>query len=205
VPVTPDPAGAISGVPKPDTITETVNELGQTVYSVRPSHFDISPPLLEMAEAAAKAPGIAAEDDDESSSGPTVPTSRIIRSNVPDPVVQSVIPSVSLAAPTTGFSFAGVGNSGGSPSDSNGSVGNNQFVEIVNTRYQVWSLNRATQVATPLLPSLPSPPNINTLWSGFGGPRRARMLSSVPHRNVMAKSRTYRETTNVAPGRLRSS
>src|SRR6185436_929008 len=37
----------------------------------------------------------------------------------------------------------------------------------VNARYQVWSLNRATQVATPLLPG---PPNINTLWSGFGGP-----------------------------------
>jgi hypothetical protein len=172
--------GVSAGIPKPDTITKTVNELGQTVYSVRPSHFDISPPLLEMARAAAKAPPSTAEEDNERSSEPMLPTSRIIRSNVPDPVVQSVIPSadslasesVSLAAPTAGFNFAGVGALGGfpsdfNPSDSNGSVGNNQFVETANALYQVWSLNRATQVATPLLPS---PPTINTLWSGFGGP-----------------------------------
>jgi len=178
-----DPTGGWSG--KVDTITKTVNELGQTVYSIRPSHFDISPPLLEMARAAAaKAPPGAAEEDNEPSSEPTLPSSRVIRSGVPDPVVQSVIPpvdslasgSVSLAAPTTGFNFAGLVALGGfpsdsNPSDSNGSVGNNQFVETVNAVYQVWSLNRATQVATPLLPS---PPNINTLWSGFGGPCEAQ-------------------------------
>jgi hypothetical protein len=167
--------GAPAGVPQPDTITKTVNELGQTVYSVRPSHFDISPPLLQMARAAAaKAPGIASDEDNESSN-PMLSASRIIRSNLPDPVVQSVIPSadslasgsVSPAAPTTGFNFAGVGRFSSWPSDSNGSVGNNQFVETVNSRYQVWSLNRATQVATPLLPN---PTNTNTLWSGFGGP-----------------------------------
>ena len=172
----PDPMGASAGVPQPDTITKTVNELGQTVYSIRPSHFDISPPLLEMARAAAaNAPRIVAEEDDEPLSNPMLPDSRIIRSNVPDPVVQSVIPSadslalgnVPLAIPTTGFNFAGVGRNASWPSDSNGSVGNNQFVETVNARYQVWSLNRATQVATPLLPS---PANIKTLWSGFGGP-----------------------------------
>jgi hypothetical protein len=50
-------------------------------------------------------------------------------------------------------------------SDSNGSVGNNQFVEVVNVQYQVWSLNRATKVATSVL----GPSNINTLWAGFGG------------------------------------
>src|SRR5262245_50252524 len=153
-------------LPQPDTITKTVNELGQTVYSIRPSHFDISPPLLEMARAAAakvpdKGLSIAAEEDDESLN-PML--SRIVRSNVPDPVVQSVIPS--LAAPTTGFNFAGIGRYSSWPSDSNGSVGNNQFVETVNSRYQVWSLDRATQVATPLLPS---PAQLNTLWSGFGG------------------------------------
>ena len=166
---TPEPIGVSAGIPNPDTITETVNDLGQTVYSVRPSHFDISPPLLEMATAAAEAPPSTAAEYNEPSSDPMVPTSRIIRSNVPDPVVQSVVPSAfSLAAPTTGFNFAGIARPGVSgPSDSNGSVGNNQFVEIVNVTYQVWSLDRATQVATPLLPSAP---NINSLWSGFGGP-----------------------------------
>jgi hypothetical protein len=38
-----------------------------------------------------------------------------------------------------------VGTNGLTPSDSNGSVGNNQYVETVNTRYQIWSLNRAHQ------------------------------------------------------------
>ena len=45
-------------------------------------------------------------------------------------------------------------------------MGNDQFVETVNTRYQVWSLNRATKVATSIL----GPVAINTLWAGFGGP-----------------------------------
>ena len=45
-----------------DTITEYRNELGQTVYSVAASHFDISPPLLEMAVASEP------EQADESSS-----------------------------------------------------------------------------------------------------------------------------------------
>jgi len=171
----PPPAStgnADDDVYKHDTITESQNELGQTVYSVAASHFDISPALRDMAAAATQQSQAA---EDESPSNPRLPVWRVIRSDVPDPVVQPAIspdetPARSgqpLAAPTTGFNFAGVGNMGESVSDSNGSVGNNQFVEIVNFRYQVWSLNRATQVATPLLPS---PANINTLWSGFGGP-----------------------------------
>ena len=54
---------------------------------------------------------------------------------------------------------------GGFPPDTNGSVGNDQYVETVNTRYQVWSLNRGTNIATSVL----GPVSINTLWAGFGG------------------------------------
>jgi hypothetical protein len=68
-------------------------------------------------------------------------------------------------SPTVQFNFQGVGINGGTPSDSNGSVGNDQFVETVNTRYQVWSLDRTTKAATSIL----GPVSINTLWSGFGG------------------------------------
>jgi hypothetical protein len=94
---------------------------------------------------------------------------------VPDPVVQAAPPSAESGSsnraafapnPAVGFNFLGVGTSGLSPSDSNGSVGSNQYVETVNTRYQVWSLDRATKVATSIL----GPANINTLWNGFGGP-----------------------------------
>src|SRR4029077_12485294 len=45
------------------------------------------------------------------------------------------------------------------------SVGDDQFVETVNARYQVWSLDRATMVATSVL----GPTATNTLWAGFGG------------------------------------
>ena len=69
------------------------------------------------------------------------------------------------AAPTIGFNFAGFRSPSVLPSDSNGSVGNNQLVEVVNARYQVWSLNRSTQVATSIL----GPANLGTLWAGFGG------------------------------------
>ena len=164
-----DPVDAYYGGTKNDSVTEFENELGQTVYSIAASHFDISRPLLELSTAAPREQAM----EEESPTNPQIPASRVIRSDVPDPVVQSVVEpgdslafsNVPLAAPTTGFNFLGVGVLGGTPSDSNGSVGNNQFVETVNTRYQVWSLNRATKVATSVL----GPSNINTLWSGFGG------------------------------------
>ena len=70
------------------------------------------------------------------------------------------------AAPATGFNFEGIAGANSFPPDNNGSVGNDQYVETVNSRYQVWSLNRATNTATSVLPA---PPNINTLWAGFGG------------------------------------
>jgi hypothetical protein len=167
---TPPSVDAYYGGTKLDTIKEFRNELGQTVYSVAASHFDASPPLLEMA-AVAGTPG--SEEEEESPTNPQLPAWRSIRSDIPDPVVQSVPTdvqslaggTVQLAAPITGFNFVGVPIGGGTPSDSNGSVGNNQFVETVNTRYQVWSLDRATKTATSVL----GPANINTLWNGFGG------------------------------------
>src|SRR5439155_80224 len=61
--------------------------------------------------------------------------------------------------------FEGVAGVNGYPPDTNGSAGNDQYVETVNTRYQVWSLNRTTHTATSVL----GPSSINTLWAGFGG------------------------------------
>ncbi len=154
------------------TITEHLNELGQTVYSISASAFDVSPPLRQLASMAAPQ-GV--EEEEEVEVMP-LPAWRVPRSDEPDPVVQ-VAPSgddqpIKLrlnapapAAPTTGFNFAGVGGNGATPPDTNGSVGNNQYVETVNTRYQVWSLNHATNVATSVL----GPSNISTLWSGFVG------------------------------------
>jgi hypothetical protein len=167
---TPDPDDAYHGGVKLNTVTEHRNALGQTVYSIAASHFDISPRLSDMA---ARAGDHAIEEEDEPPINPQLPPWRRIHSDTPDPVVQRTIGGVpSIAAepfpptpPSTGFNFLGISYSGLSPSDSNGSVGNNQYVETVNSRYQVWSLDRAGTVATTIL----GPSNINTLWSGFGG------------------------------------
>jgi len=147
------------------------NELGQTVYSISASHFDVSAPLIDMVNSASMK--FAAEEESEISENTLLPPSRIIRSDLPDPVVQSGFATgqtlssggFTPAAPVTGFNFSGVPTNGLSPSDSNGSVGNNQFVETVNTRYQIWSLDRNTKVATSIL----GPSTINTLWTTFGG------------------------------------
>ena len=165
---------APSGAPQP-TVTTQTNERGQTVYTITPSRFDVSPPLTELA--ALKLPKPPQVQLPEL----RLPPSRILRSGRPDPVTQVVPPNRVANVPndptapdvaTTGFNFDGVaGFLGGYPPDTNGSVGNDQYVEMVNTDYQVWSLNRSTKIATPLLPTpaSPSPVPINTLWAGFGG------------------------------------
>ena len=145
-----DEREATDGGPNSDKVTEYQNALGQTVYSVAASQFDISPPLLEMAAAAGVARAMTEVESPTRAIGPG------------DSLASG---TTSLAAPTIGFNFAGVAFASVQPSDSNGSVGNNQFVEVVNTRYQVWSLNRSTQVATSIL----GPANLSTLWAGFGG------------------------------------
>ncbi|HEX6853301.1 MAG TPA: hypothetical protein VF139_18030 [Candidatus Polarisedimenticolaceae bacterium] len=159
-----DREAKIAPYPRTDTITSHRNAQGQSVYAVAASHFDVSEPLEVLA---ARAPAVAVEREDEPPRNPLLPPWRRIRSGVPDPVAQPAPAGGTFltGTPTIGFNFPGVGTVGLTPSDSNGSVGNNQFVETVNTRYQVWSLNRSNKTATSLL----GPININTLWSGFGG------------------------------------
>jgi hypothetical protein len=173
--------GAPSGVPTvvdpqsaaamPDTIRTFKNVEGQTVYEIVASQADLSLPLSEMAKG--KQLDTGDDEEFEASRNPILPPNRIFTSEVPDPVARPVKKATDFLssapaplAPSTGFNFAGVSTNGLSPSDCNGSVGNNQYVETVNTRYQVWNLDRGTRVATSAL----GPININTLWAGFGGP-----------------------------------
>jgi hypothetical protein len=155
----------------PGTVQQQTNALGQTVYSISPSRFDISPPLTELATI--PVPRRAREQERELQ----LPPWRTLRSDRPDPVTQ-VAPSLANpagplapeapATAATGFNFDGVkGNvlTSGYPPDTNGSAGNNQYVETVNTDYQVWSLNRTTKTPTSIL----GPVSINTLWANFGG------------------------------------
>jgi hypothetical protein len=131
---------------------------------VATSGFDISLPLRQLATSAPETPSLELPELE-------LPPWRTIHSDKPDPVTQVAPPARDLsrapnpAAPTTGFNFAGIPGSGSYPPDTNGSVGNEQYVETVNTRYQVWTLNRGTNTVTTLVAAA----SINTLWTGFTG------------------------------------
>jgi hypothetical protein len=63
---------------------------------------------------------------------------------------------------TAGVNFAGIPNvSGVLPPDTNGDVGPNHFVQMVNSAYQMWNKSGT---------SLLGPSDLSTLWSGFGLP-----------------------------------
>ncbi|GAC1353944.1 MAG: hypothetical protein NVSMB42_10970 [Herpetosiphon sp.] len=70
-----------------------------------------------------------------------------------------------LAAPTTTTSFDGISFATGlcncAPPDTNGVVGADQYVQTVNSAFQVWSKAGL---------SLYGPAQINTIWAGFTGP-----------------------------------
>jgi hypothetical protein len=161
------------------TVKEHRNELGQIVYTVSPDRFDVSPPLTELALIETpKTEKVPMEE-------PKLPAWRIPRSETPDPVVQ-VVPGSDMAADSgekdalgaieaaaTGFNFdgiSGLSTENGYPPDENGSVGNDQFVEMVNSHYQVWALNRTTRTATVVIAKA----RINTLFAGFGGACQTR-------------------------------
>jgi hypothetical protein len=168
---------ALADVQHP-TVKEHRNELGQTVYTVSAERFDVSPPLTELALIDTPNPERIETEE------PELPKWRVPRSGKPDPVVQ-VVPGSDAAGATnpdapivpaaavTGFNFDGINGlstENGYPPDENGSVGNDQFVEMVNSHYQVWSLNRATKTATTIIGKT----RINTLFAGFGGPCQTR-------------------------------
>jgi hypothetical protein len=86
----------------------------------------------------------------------------------PDPALQSQLGGA--AAPALGKSFEGLGqgftgpagtfNVNSAPPDTNGDIGPNHYVQIVNQSFAVFNKN-----GTPVFGPAPT----NTLWSGFGG------------------------------------
>jgi hypothetical protein len=120
------------------------------------SHQDVSPPLRTIV------PGKASRKrhlmDEHELPSP-------ISTGARDTVVQSST-SVSSAAPTAGAGFEGLGTGlagatvNSAPPDPNGDVGPNQYVQIVNTQFAVFSKTGSV---------LYGPANTATLWQGFGG------------------------------------
>jgi hypothetical protein len=87
--------------------------------------------------------------------------------DAPDPVVQRVMGP--LAMPTPIITFEGIniteGCGGCLPPDTNGEVGPNHYVQMVNSAFRIWNKS-----GTPLTAAMA----ISTLWTGFGGPCETR-------------------------------
>ncbi len=79
----------------------------------------------------------------------------------PDPVLQDEMASTRETA-TVGENFAGVDNLAGvAPPDTQGDVGPNHYLQMVNSSFQIWDKSGT---------SLYGPADIITIWDGFTGP-----------------------------------
>ena len=116
---------------------------------------DVSPPIRRL-PAAPLFFGV----EDEANGNPR-PVS--IHKDAPDSVRQRSLSSPKIPDPTLNFDgipFPGVGCNC-APPDTNGEVGATQYVQIVNTGYQVFNKTTGASVFGPV--------GISTIWSGFGG------------------------------------
>ncbi len=131
--------------------------------------MDVSRPLREIIPFQLEAPttlremGVPGETEQI---GPLVE-----RPQIQDPVLQTSISgnlqeAPQPLAPAPLVNFDGVGNVAGVyPPDTNGDVGPNHYVQMVNLHLQIWNKSGV---------SLYGPVASNTIWSGFGGSCQTR-------------------------------
>ncbi|HEV2762020.1 MAG TPA: hypothetical protein VGV38_03415, partial [Pyrinomonadaceae bacterium] len=107
--------------------------------STRVSELAPPGPAFEITELDSEAPGVASEADGE------------------------ITPQTEIAAPDRSFAglFNPPGPTGPVPPDPIGDIGPNHYVQMVNSRFQIFTRDGT---------SVFGPANINTLFAGFGGP-----------------------------------
>ncbi len=125
------------------------NDVSRPLRDMQPIHPNVFGPAIEAESRNEKIPLFGHQD-------------------VADPVVQrshQAHAANSKAAPVAGVNFAGISNVSGQcgclPPDTNGAAGLTQYVQNVNSAFQIFDKTGA---------SLYGPANVNTVWSGFGGP-----------------------------------
>ncbi|MBK9527972.1 MAG: hypothetical protein IPO41_06550 [Acidobacteria bacterium] len=139
---------------------QDTQEIG-TPVATKAARFDVSPPLRDMTPITISRKEDKAEDD-PGMLGPVGDTN-----HDPDPALQDRIDLgvFRLAGFTDPITFPGIGNpvacGGCSPPDTNGDIGPNHYIQMVNTKFQIFS-----RAGTSLF----GPFAINTLFAGFGGP-----------------------------------
>jgi hypothetical protein len=117
--------------------------------------YDLSPPLSSIKPITTTN---YKKGDDDRGSGPVGDTR-----HDPDPVVQTIAGNgvFSQDVPPIGANFNGMTNTSGvNPPDTVGDIGPNHYVQMVNSRFAIYS-----RTGTLLF----GPANINTLFAGFGG------------------------------------
>ncbi|MGI8588086.1 MAG: S-layer homology domain-containing protein [Chloroflexia bacterium] len=131
----------------------TIKHLANGVTVVQESHHDLSPPLRDIPPAAVQPRTEAPENRNP------LPLSG---KQVNDTIVQRFFGAIAM--PTPSLTFEGVdattSGCGCLPPDTNGDVGPNNYVQTVNTAFEIWDKNGTViQSARP----------VNTIFSGFGG------------------------------------
>jgi hypothetical protein len=127
---------------------------GKFIGAFRANRFDVSRPLRVMARLSNDLAPL--NPDEDRAIEPALP----LGPQDPDGALQRASSSeqpAAMPAPTASFN-AMTGTS--QPPDSDGDVGPNHVIVIINSRFQILSKTGA---------SLLGPSNINTIWSGFGG------------------------------------
>lgn len=98
----------------------------------------------------------------EAAENPRIPNKH---EDAADTVVQRSMFAPSLQMPTPDQTFDGIGQTAGcggcAPPDTDGAVGDTQYVQMVNTAYQIFNKTTGASVAGPT--------QISALWAGFGG------------------------------------
>ena len=140
-------------------VQEDDDELARRPEIGTAAKFDVSPPLRSI-KPILTVDKVEKGEDDRGDSGPINDTR-----HDPDPVVQQLMGdgvfSNQLDVPGTNANFEGMLNTQGvNPPDPNGDIGLNHYVQMVNSRFQIF--NRTGT-------SVYGPANINTIFAGFGG------------------------------------
>jgi len=116
---------------------------------------DVSPPLRDIPPAV-----IVGGQEHEASTNPAI---RSAHSDTKDTVVQNFMAPLAMPAPVLNFNgipFPGVACNC-APPDTDGEVGETQYVQMVNEGFQVFNKSTGASVLGPV--------GITTLWNGFGG------------------------------------
>jgi hypothetical protein len=149
----PSAGKAVSG---DGAATAAPRRLANGVMVGRSYHNDTSLALRRMP----KLPMGPAKEHTEANPNPKL---KIPHQDRQDPTVQRNLPAPNMPSPILNFDgipFPGV-NCNCAPPDTNGEVGLTQYVQIVNTGFQVFNKNTGASVFGPVA--------IESLWQNFGG------------------------------------